>query len=258
MFHIDNGLLRFTGAAFCAAAGILFLMPFGHGIKNIGNVFGLFISVLFFAFFLFNGKISELLGRLWQTKSGKIIISAVTVFFVTGFLTAAVFSVFMVRAAANKPDEARPAVLLGCKVNGTVPSLMLGGRLEAARKYLEEFPEASIVVSGGRGDGEDISEALCMKEYLAARGISEDRIYMEDKSTDTEENLKFSKKILDEHNAGDEIVIITDSFHQFRASLIAEKSGLKPCAVSSDTPYYLLPTYWVREWFGIVEQIVLK
>ncbi|MCQ2464971.1 MAG: YdcF family protein [Oscillospiraceae bacterium] len=258
MFHIENGILRFAGAAVCAAAGVLFIMPVGLGIKNIGNMFGLAVSVFFFLFFMFNGAVSKLLGRLWQTGAGKVFVSALTVFFAVGFLSAAIMSVFMLRAAADKPSEARPAVLLGCKVRGTVPSLMLGRRLEAAYEYLNEFPEACIVVSGGQGEGEDISEAQCMKEYLVRKGISEDRIVMEDRSTDTGENIRFSKELLDSVNAGNEIVIITDSFHQFRASLIASKLGLKTDAVSAATPYYLLPTYWVREWFGIIEQIFLK
>ena len=258
MFHIGNGLLRFTGAAVCAVAGLLFVMPMGLGIKNIGNVFGLAVALLFFILFAFNGRVSSFLGAAWKTGAGKAVITALTVFFCAGFLTALVFSGFMVRAAANKPSGEQPAVLLGCKVNGTTPSLMLGRRLDAAYEYLNSNPGTIIIVSGGQGDGEDISEAKCMKDYLVNRGISGERIIEENKSTDTEENLKFSKEILDKSGAGNDIVIITDSFHQFRASMIAGKLGLNTTAVSAHTPYYLLPTYWVREWFGIVEQLLLK
>lgn len=256
MFHIESGLIRFTGAAVCAAAGLLFIMPFGLGIKNIGNIFGLIIAVIFFAFFTFNSRISSLLASAWTSVKGKIIISAVCAFFVLGFACAAVISGFMVKAVLNTPSEPRPAVLLGCKVRGTQPSLMLGRRLDAAFDYLENFPDTVIVVSGGQGPGEDISEAQCMKNNLVGRGISEDRIIMEDRSTDTAENMKFSKKLLDDINAGDEVVIITDSFHQFRASLIARKNGLSAQSVSAETPVYLLPTYWVREWFGVIEQLI--
>lgn len=256
MFHIDNGLVKFTGAAVCAAAGLFFIMPFGLGIKNIGNIFGLIIAVIFFIYFTFNNKISELLSSVWTSVQGRIIISAVCVFFVLGFTCAAVISGFMVKAILNTPSEPRPAVLLGCKVRGTQPSLMLGRRLDAAFEYLEAFPDTVIVVSGGQGPGEDISEALCMKNNLVGRGISEERIIMEDRSSDTAENMKFSKELLDDISAGNEVVIITDSFHQYRASLIAGKNGLSAQSVCANTPYYLLPTYWVREWFGVIEQLI--
>lgn len=258
MFHIENGLLRFTGSAVCAAAGLLFMMPFGLGIKNVGNIFGLAVSFIFFVFFAFNGKVSASIDAFGQTAAGRIIVSAVTVFFAAGFLTAFIISCFMVGSIMDKPSEPRPAVLLGCKVNGTEPSLMLTRRLEAAYGYLSENPDTYIVVSGGKGKGEDISEAECMKNYLEKRSIQSERIIMEDRSTDTFENLNYSKKILDDMGAGDEIVIITDSFHQLRASMIASKTGLKTSSVSSQTPLYLLPTYWVREWFGVVEQVVFK
>lgn len=258
MFHIENGLLRFTGAAVCAAAGLLFMMPFGLGIKNVGNVFGLAVSVIFFILFTFNDKISALLASAWKTGAGRVAISVLTIFFSVGFISAFIISCFMVGAIMKKPSEPLPAVLLGCKVNGTAPSLMLSRRLDAAYNYLTENPEAYIIVSGGQGKGEEISEAECMKNVLVSRGISSERIIKEDKSTDTYENLNFSGKLLAENGAGDEIVIITDSFHQLRASMIASKFGLKTSSVSSRTPNYLLPTYWVREWFGVIEQLVFK
>lgn len=258
MFHIESGMIKFAGAALCAVAGLLFILPMGLGIKNAGNIFGLFVSVLFFVFFSFNTKFSAFLGRLRETVPGKTAVYAVTAFFIAGFAAALIISGFMIRSVMNSPEEPRPAVVLGCKVRGSVPSLMLGRRLEAAFEYLDKNPDIIAVVSGGQGDGEDISEAECMKRYLTDKGISEDRIIMEDRSTDTEENLRFSKKILDDRCDSEEIVIITDSFHQFRASLIAGKLGIKTKSVSADTPLYLLPTYWVREWFGVIEQIFLK
>ena len=70
--------------------------------------------------------------------------------------------------------------------------LTLARRLDAALAYLEENPKAYVVVSGGQGAGEDISEAEAMRRYLAARGIEESRILMEDKSMSTLENFLFS------------------------------------------------------------------
>ena len=135
---------------------------------------------------------------------------------------------------------------------------MLGRRLDAAYDYLTENEDAVIIVSGGQGTGEDISEAECMKKELVRRGISPERILKEDQSTNTSENLSFSKKILEEKGLGNHIVIITDSFHQFRSSLIAHDLSLETNSFNARTPCYLVLTYWVREWFGIMEQIIFK
>ena len=258
MFRIENIPVRLIGSLISLTVLILFYIPVGLGIKNIGNIFGMLIALGFLVFFIFNKPISGLISAIWKTTPGKVTVSGIVIFLAAGFITAAVFSGLMLRQISKTPDKAYPAVLLGCKVNGSSPSLMLSRRLQAALKYLNENEEAIIVVSGGQGENEDISEAECMKNYLVSNGISESRILMENKSADTEQNLRFSKEILENNGYGNEIVIITDSFHQFRASMIADKLDLKTSSVSAQTPYYLLPTYWVREWFGICEQIVFR
>lgn len=134
---------------------------------------------------------------------------------------------------------------------------MLSERLEVAFEYLEDNPDVLCIVTGGQGENEDITEAKAMKDYLVNKGIDDFRILIEDKATSTVQNLEFSKKILDENNFGYNITIVTDGFHQYRASLIAKDLGLKPNALSAKTKPYLLPTYWVREWFGIAYETVL-
>ncbi len=258
MFYIENNAVRFTGLAISLAAMIFFCFPFQFGIKNIGNLFGIFISQLFLIFFIFNRQISSAAYHLWQHTVGKIIISAVVSFLIAGFILAAVISAFMVKTAFNRPDSPKTAILLGCKVNGLSPSLMLKRRLDTAYEYLTENKDAIIIVSGGKGENEDISEAECMKEFLVSKGISSSRVIMEDKSSSTLENLEFSKKLLEEYGLRNEVVIITDSFHQLRASMIAKNLDLKTWNVSAHTPFYLLPTYWVREWFGITWQFISR
>lgn len=258
MLHIESFLIKFTGAAVCLAAALLFIIPFSLGIKNIGNIFGLTVSLILFIYFAFNKHVSALFDHMWKNSIGKTFVSSVVIFFGLGFVTALILSVFMTKSMFDKPDKAYPAVLLGCKVNGSSPSLMLSRRLKAAYTYLSENEDAVIIVSGGQGEEEEISEAECMKKYLIDKGISEQRIIEENQSTNTYENLNFSKKILEEKELGKHIVIITDSFHQFRASLIAGKLGLETDSINSHTPPYLIATYWVREWFGIIQQIFLK
>lgn len=256
MFEIHNNLIKVCGALIFLTACILFIMPVSLGIKNIGNIFGFFISLLGTVYFAFNGTVSGFLLHVFNTKAGKPLIIAFVSFLAAGFAAALVLSVLMICAVMNKPDTSEPAILLGCKVKGSAPSYMLARRLDASYKYLTKYPDAVIIVSGGKGDNEDISEAECMKNDLVSRGISENRILCEDKSVNTFENISFSKKIMDDNSLGQNAVIITDSFHQYRASLIAKECGLKTFSWASYTPMYLIPTYWVREWFGIIHQLI--
>ena len=129
---------------------------------------------------------------------------------------------------------------------------MLKRRLDAAYGYLSEHDSVCAVVSGGQGSDESISEAQCMKDYLVARGIAPERIFMEDRSVNTEENLRFSKAVISENGLPGRITLVTDNFHQYRAELIAESNGIEAYNISGKTSWYLLPTYGVREWFGIV------
>ena len=147
-------------------------------------------------------------------------------------------------------------VVLGCKVKNGAPSLMLGRRLNAAYEYLTEEPDVKVIVSGGKGDDEIISEAQCMRDYLVDRGIAPERIYMEDKSTDTDENLRFSQDIIRREGLPEHITIVTDGFHQLRSDMKAEKLGMRAYNISAHTPWWLVPTYWVREWFGIIYYII--
>ena len=100
--------------------------------------------------------------------------------------------------------------------------------------------------------GVAVSEAKCMRDWLVYKGIAPDRIFMEDRSVNTEENLLFSKEIISENGLPEKITLITDGYHQLRAEMIAEKLGIKAYNISGRTSWYIAPTYWVREWFGVV------
>ncbi len=164
-----------------------------------------------------------------------------------------VISVTMAAAMADAPEQGggRTAIVLGCQVYDSGPSVMMINRLDAARRYLEDEPSAVCVVSGGKGEGEPVTEALAMKEYLISHGIAQERIFVEDGSRNTVENLEFSKRIIEENGLCPKVAIITDGFHQKRARMIAENLGMDARSVCSATPLYLLPSYWFREWAGI-------
>lgn len=234
----------------------LFLVPFP--ILNIGNAAAIaFCTALILitekheAFFCF-------VKRLWGSLAGKAAIVAVCTAFIAGTVYAAVLSVNMYKAMKNKPQEPDVLVVLGCKVRGEKPTRMLRRRLDAAYDYMLENTDVMCIVSGGQGSDEKISEAKAMRDYLVEKGISADRIIMEDKSTSTDENIENSLAILDSLGLERKITIVTDGFHQYRAGLIAKKHGIEQVhAVSVDTEPRYLFTYWVREWFGIAQFQIL-
>lgn len=237
---------------------LMFLLPMFKGIVNVGAQFGLLMSVLLLFVTAFWGKLCRAVKKLWRKKSGKIFLC--TAGGVFGLLTAyaVVLSALMLGSSLNFPQKPDAVIVLGCKVqkNGS-PSLMLNRRIQAAYNYLEENPDVICVVSGGQGADEPVSEAEAMKKTLIDGGIAESRIITEDKSENTRQNIELSLKILEEKGIEvTEAAIVTDGFHQFRASLIAKEFAITPTAVSADTPSWLVSAYWIREWFALSHRFV--
>ena len=142
------------------------------------------------------------------------------------------------------------------QVNGTKLSNSLKLRLERAKEYLDENPETIAVVSGRKGSGEEISEAEAMYEYLVSQGIDETRLIKEDRSTNTNENLKYSLALLEEKsNKKPEdlrIGIVTNGFHVFRGTSIGKKMGCRQIeGVPAKSNKFLQLNYLVRECLGI-------
>lgn len=166
------------------------------------------------------------------------------------FTAAAVTEGYIISGAMTGASGERCAIVLGAGVNGTVPSLSLKKRLEAALEYAGDNPEAVLILSGGQGGGEDISEAQCMYNWLTARGVEPERLIMEDRSTSTKENLTFSMEILCDLGAENErVAIITAGYHITRASLMAADLGYgEISAKAAPAGYVLLElNYYLRE-----------
>lgn len=167
-----------------------------------------------------------------------------------GFVVLSITGGTIARSARGTPNpEADYLIVLGCQVNGTVPSLMLRQRLDAAVKYLNTYPDAVAIVSGGQGPGEDITEAECMYTYLTAAGIESHRILLEKESTSTMENLLFSMEFL---GPDDAVAIVSNEFHLYRAGQMADKLGLEASLIPADTELpILLASYSLREIFAV-------
>ena len=146
-------------------------------------------------------------------------------------------------------------IVLGAQVRGTKPSYNLRKRLHAACKYLKENPETRVILSGGQGDDEEISEALSMAEYLTEQGIGEERMILEDASTNTEENLKFSKELIpDFEQKNPRVILATSRFHVFRSVRIARRQGFSQVeGLGAPIMWYTVPNLYIREAVAVLK-----
>lgn len=228
---------------------IIFLLPIRVKIFNMGNLAGIIFSALFLAISLF----PELLKSALKSSAGRVLTGIFALILAVSAVYAVAVSISMIKIMNDSPDGRQTTlVVLGCKVKDGSPSLMLKKRLDTAFDYLQSHENIKVIVSGGQGSDEIISEAECMKNYLVSRGLSPDRIFMEDKSVSTQQNLEFSKKIILQNSLDEHITIVTDGFHQLRAEMLAENLGMNAYNISAPTSWWLVPTYWVREWFGVL------
>lgn len=130
-----------------------------------------------------------------------------------------------------KPKKSDCIIVLGCQVKGTAPSPFLASRLDEGIRLFKEGYSNYIVVSGGKGTGEEISEAEAMKNYLVSSGIDNNKIIMEDKSLSTMENLEFSKALMDSRGFKT-VIIVSNKYHLKRASVMARKNGIVDASFS--------------------------
>lgn len=216
-------------------------------------------------FFLIWGVIAVFCGMVslfcthknWLTKIPKwlrviFIILFVMLLLLFGTVEAMILGSFGERPAAG----ADYCIILGAQWKSSGPSYVLQKRLDAALGYLRENPETMVIVSGGQGSDEPISEAEGMKTYLMNAGIAEERILMEDTSTNTDTNLANSSALLDKGN--DRVVLVTNDFHVFRACGIARKQGYAHLEGLSAGSYpAMLPNNLLREFLGVIKDVAV-
>ena len=113
-------------------------------------------------------------------------------------------------------------VSLGCQVKPWGPSVLLQDRLDKALDYLEDHPDLIIVVSGGQGPDEPVSEARCMYDYLTEHGVDGAQILMEDQSHNTVENLRYTMDLLAEagYDTTADMVVVSNGFHLTRVRML--------------------------------------
>ncbi|WP_410565524.1 YdcF family protein [Amycolatopsis sp. cmx-4-61] len=165
------------------------------------------------------------------------------------FLSLLVYSVVYSRLGRRSGFDA--VIVLGCGLAGERVPPLLAGRLDRAIRLQErEAKPPLLVVSGGRGAGETVTEAEAMQAYLRDRGVPEDRIVREDQAETTEENLRFSAELLPADAR--RVVVVTSNYHVFRAAVECRRLGLPFHATGSPTARYFLPSALLREFAALI------
>ena len=236
-------------ALFCFLLCALFSRMAGHGFLSL--VFGC-LGLLFLVF-----KALELCKQhRWAIWARRALIGLV----ILGLLIVIPTGVVIALDMPGDDVACDYVIVLGAGVHGTVPSLSLRSRLDAAAEYLRQRPEVICIVSGGQGEGEDISEAKCMYDDLVKAGIDPERIWLEDRSTSTQENLRFSLALIQQRTGTrpTEINVLSNDYHLFRAKIFADQEGVTAYGVAADSPYFtLFLNYYLREIAGVWHEIII-
>lgn len=159
--------------------------------------------------------------------------------------------VIAVGGITSVPEGLDYIIVLGARANGTEPSGALWYRISSGARYLRNNPDTVAVLSGGQGADEQISEAECMRRKLVDAGIDESRLIIEDRSTDTQQNMIFSRELIGDENA--RVGIVTNDFHMFRALRLARGAGLEHVyGIPVVTSKLSWPHYMMREFCGVM------
>ena len=225
------------------AISLIFMTNF-----NLGFVLIFLLGGLFFTYGLKFHEINEI------TRRGLLKWLKILIFSGLAIMFSVIFFIGIYASFDSVTYKEDALIVLGCGIKGETVTTMLKYRLDKAVDYHEKNENAVIIVAGGQGPQETITEAAAMEKYLISAGVPKDKIIKEDKSTSTSENLIFSKKILDEYFAEKPytLALTTNTFHIYRAEHLAYRNGINVNRIHAGLSLYNLPVNYVREFFAVV------
>lgn len=217
------------------------------------------VSSSFLGFWLITAICLIVIAILWNYAKKTTLfvyipgfVKIAAIFFVLICLTIfAVVEGLIISKMNSRPDaNIDYLIVLGAQVRGERVTKSLAKRLDKAIEFLQDNPDTKVIVSGGQGEGEDLTEAEAMKRYLVAHGINEELVIKEEKSTSTKENLVFSYDMVEDKEK--KLAIVTNNFHVYRALKLADKLGLENVeGLAAPSDNRLLVNYMVREFFAL-------
>uniref|UniRef100_UPI0023F86392 YdcF family protein n=1 Tax=Streptococcus orisratti TaxID=114652 RepID=UPI0023F86392 len=145
------------------------------------------------------------------------------------------------------PPKLDYVVVLGAGLIGEQVTPLLASRIDRGIAIYRKNPGSKLIMSGGQGPDEVISEAQAMANYALVKGVAADDIILENKSTNTKENIKFSRNLM---TNGSQFALVTNYYHVFRALLIARQLGIKCIGYGAKTKFYFSLNAFIREFVG--------
>lgn len=178
-----------------------------------------------------------------------------------GLLIVGITECLIIHASFGDPKETVDyIVVLGAKVREDGPSVSLMDRIYAARDYLQEHPEVTAVLSGGKGEDEPITEAECMYQELVALGVDPGRLWIENNATSTWENMHFTLDLIEEKTGQrpEKLGVLSSEYHLFRAGLFAEACGIESVGIPARTSRVSqMVNHFMREVAGVWHYLLL-
>lgn len=167
-------------------------------------------------------------AKKWLTALLALVLVVVVCF---GVLECIVYS----GARTQVSGEPDLMVIFGCQVMPWGPSVLLQDRLNTALDYLKDHPELTVVVTGGKGDDEHLSEAQAMFDYLVARGVNADQIIMEDRATTTWENVLYTRELFRSgaFETSGNVLLVSSNFHLTRIKMLWNRVWPEDCTLST-------------------------
>lgn len=243
----------FVGVVFLVALPIvLVLMFFVEGIKIIRKEgfkwtnclsLGLALLVIITTFVMPSlqlWKIHPYLFKLWSMVE---LLFAYLLFMATMYVVSALLNLMHLR----KNHHFDYVVVLGAGVIGSKVTPLLAARIEKGMEICRANPDCQLIMSGGQGPGEDLPEGEAMAKYAIAQQMPKEHILIENKSTNTIENLHFSQNLMKQPAR---FAIVTTSYHVFRSLIIARKQHIKCVGYGAKTKWYFTLDATIREFIG--------
>ena len=219
---------------------------------NLGVILTVCAGLFFILWGVFYKKINEKAKTGWLKWAKRVVAILVCIeVILVGFL-------FIYGQTENVRYNEDAVIVLGAGIRGDRVTVPLAYRLNAAVEYHKKNPDALIVVTGGQGYQETVTEAYAMEKYLLRKGVNPDKIIKEEQATSTNENMRFSKVMLDEYFENDySVVVITNNFHTYRGVQIAKMEGFenvyrKPAGLK----WYNMAPCYLRESLAVLKMWV--
>ena len=218
---------------------------------------GVILVVGLGAFVLCTGIFYKKIKELCHLEFFKAFIALIIVLLCIELVLVSFIAIYGVCDNVNFTEDA--VIVLGAGIRGDQVTLPLKKRLDKAIDYHSKNPNALIVVTGGQGFQETVTEAFAMEKYLIKNGVDKNIILKEEMATSTAENMRFSKGILDKKFESDySTVIVTNNFHIYRGTTIAKQAGFKNVThLHAGLQWYNLMPCYLRESLAVLKMLII-